>query len=80
VVSHEGQVWPPPGYQPGVSSNSPQGGGVYGKFYGIESDGMEAGEIFEPVNFSGMCALELLSFLLTLDEVKDDRQHTTPNF
>ena len=29
---------------------------MYGEFYGIEGDGMEAREMFEPVIFSGMCA------------------------
>jgi hypothetical protein len=32
-----------------------RGVGVYGEFYGIEGDGMEAGEIFAPVIFSGVC-------------------------
>src|SRR5688500_3655218 len=32
----------------------PWGVGVYGELYGIEGDGMEAGEIFEPVNFWGV--------------------------
>jgi hypothetical protein len=29
---------------------------VYGEFYAIEGDGKEAEEIFEPVNFWGVCA------------------------
>jgi hypothetical protein len=39
----------------GLHQTSPRGVGVYGEFYGIEGDGMEAGEIFAPVIFWGMC-------------------------
>jgi hypothetical protein len=33
-----------------------------------------------PVIFRGVCVMPSPSFLLTLDKVKDDRQHTAPNF
>jgi hypothetical protein len=39
----------------------PRGVGVCGEFHGIEGDGTEAGGMFEPVNFSGMCVLLNLS-------------------
>jgi hypothetical protein len=33
-----------------------------------------------PVNFWGMCSISSSTFLLTLNKVQDDRQHTAPNF
>src|SRR5262245_18214522 len=54
AVTHNRHVWLPPGYPSAITSNFPQGVGVYGEFAGIEGDGMEARAIFEPVNFWGV--------------------------